>query len=92
MKFKSAEADWNTSFVPQAGQRRNLWKNLTQKLYRRQAGGWVYWADGEYQPGGGDVIDEEGVRVRRKFRDERVVAGWFVRGGTECDDYDREEG
>jgi len=84
MKFKSAEADWNTSFVPQAGQRRNLWKNLTQKLYRRQAG--------EYKPGGGDVIDEEGVRVRRKFRDERVVAGWFVRGGTECDDYDREEG
>ena len=28
MKFKSAEADWNTSFVSQAGRGRNLWRSL----------------------------------------------------------------
>jgi hypothetical protein len=26
MKFKSAEADWNISFVSQAGRGRNLWR------------------------------------------------------------------
>jgi hypothetical protein len=44
MKFKSAEADWNVLFVPQAARGRNLWRFLTRKLYRRDAGGWVYWA------------------------------------------------
>ena len=43
MKFKSAEADWNTSFVSQHAKGRNCIDLLAGKLYRLGAAGWVYW-------------------------------------------------
>src|SRR5271154_4908039 len=43
MKFKSAEADWNRSFVSQHAEGRNSRCGLTRKLYRLGGMGWVYW-------------------------------------------------
>ncbi len=43
MKFKSAEADWNISFVSQQVEGRNSGCSVVQKLYRLDATGWVYW-------------------------------------------------
>jgi hypothetical protein len=43
MKFKSAEADWNTSFVSQHAEGRNSKVSVARKLYRLSAAGWVYW-------------------------------------------------
>jgi hypothetical protein len=43
MKFKSAEADWNTLFVSQHAEGRNLGRTVPRKLYRLSAMGWVYW-------------------------------------------------
>jgi hypothetical protein len=43
MKFKSAEADWNTSFVSQHAKGRNWRHLLAGKLYRLGAARWVYW-------------------------------------------------
>jgi hypothetical protein len=92
MKFKSAEADWNVLFVPQIAWGRNLWRFLTRKLYRRDAGGWVYWAGGDCANLiRGEVADEERDGVCWKFFDELAAAGWFVRGGTECNDSKGEE-
>ncbi len=43
MKFKSAEADWNTSFVSQHVEGRNPGRAVARKLYRLGGTAWVYW-------------------------------------------------
>jgi hypothetical protein len=43
MKFKSAEADWNTLFVSQQVEGRNSMCSVVRKLYRLGTAGWVYW-------------------------------------------------
>ena len=52
----------------------------------------MYWAGVIARRDWGDDDHEERARFRFKFCDERVVVGWFVCCGTECDNNcDQEE-
>jgi hypothetical protein len=73
MKFKSAEADWNTSFVSQHVEGRNPGRAVARKLYRLGGTGWVYWTGYRSRnPGSGEDVNEEIFEVCCQFLDECV--------------------
>jgi len=77
MKFKSAEADWNTSFVPQHVEGRNPGRSVARKLYRLGGTAWVYWTRCRSRnPVRERTSNEEIFEVCCKFLDECVPGGW----------------
>ena len=72
MKFKSAEADWNTLFVPQHAEGRNSMYSVARKLYRLGAAGWVYWTGDGVETWFRRGLYEDLFEVCCEFLDERV--------------------
>jgi hypothetical protein len=76
MKFKSAEADWNTSFVSQHVEGRNPGWAVARKLYRLCGTGWVYWTGCRSRnPVRERTSNEEIFEVCSQFLDECVPGG-----------------
>ena len=81
MKFKSAEADWNTSFVSQHMEGRN-WKDaVARKWYRRSGCGEQVMVS--RSPGGVEDVDEGLLEVCRRFLDESASDDGSNGCGTE---------
>jgi hypothetical protein len=94
MKFKSAEADWNISFVSQHVEGRNPGGMVARKLYRRgELGLGVLDRRWESEAGSGEDLDEEISEVCCRFLDECVPDdGVDGDGPDHVDDKGEEEG
>ena len=91
MKFKSAEADWNTLFVPQHAEGRNSMYSVARKLYRLGAAGWVYWTGDVSRTWFRRGLYEDLFEVCCEFLDERVPDNGVDGHGADLVDHEGEE-
>ena len=91
MKFKSAEADRNTSFVSQHAEGRNWRGAVARKLYRLGMTGWVYWIGYGSRSRFRRERYEDLFEVCCKFLDERFPGDSVDGHGTDHVDRKGEE-
>jgi len=85
MKFKSAEADWNTLFVSQQVEGRNPGATVVRKLYRPNGTRWLYWRSEEVQSLlRKEDANEQIFEVCCKFLGKCFSRDRFDGDGTKC--------